>query len=151
MKAKADETYVQIDDGPWAPFPEAFSEGGISWKLLNVSPEMGSWTAIFQCPKGSSFNAHIHTGPGEYLLTKGRMDVRGGVSEGGATAIAPGYGYESSGARHDRTNFPEDSEFYMTFLGPLAFIQPDGSVIANIGWQEAQGAWEAFLAAQKAA
>ena len=81
MKAKADETYVQIDDGPWAPFPEAFSEGGISWKLLNVSPEMGSWTAIFQCPKGSSFNAHIHTGPGEYLLTKGRMDVRGGVSE----------------------------------------------------------------------
>ena len=41
-----------------------------------------------------------------------------------------------------------DSVFYMTFLGPLAFIQPDGTVIANIGWAEAQGAWTAFLSAQ---
>ncbi|MFD0390081.1 hypothetical protein ACFQ4K_23480 [Tistrella bauzanensis] len=65
--------------------------------------------------------------------------------------MAPGYGYESSGARHDRTFFPEPSEFYMTFLGPLAFIQADGQVIANIGWAEAQGAWQAFLAEVDAA
>ena len=51
---------------------------------------------------------------------------------GGDTAVAPGYGFESSGARHDRTNFPIDSEFYMTFLGPLTFIKPDGSPIAVI-------------------
>jgi hypothetical protein len=71
------------------------------------------------------------------------MDVRGGKAEGGDTAIAPGYGYESSGARHDKTQFPIDSEFYMTFLGPLTFIHPDGSPIAVIGWEEAQGAWAA--------
>jgi hypothetical protein len=71
------------------------------------------------------------------------MDVRGGKAEGGDTAIAPGYGYESSGARHDKTHFPIDSEFYMTFLGPLTFIHPDGSPIAVIGWEEAQGAWAA--------
>ena len=29
-------------------------------------------------------------GPGEYFLTKGRMNVRGGTVEGGDTAVAPG-------------------------------------------------------------
>lgn len=150
-KRQAAEEYVQIDDGAWAPFPEAFSEGGITWRLLHVSPEMGSWTAIFACPAGSSFNPHIHTGPGEYLLTKGRMDVRGGKEQGGDTAVAPGYGFESSGAYHDKTCFPVPSEFYMTFLGPLAFVRTDGSVIANVGWAEAQGAWDAFVSSRKAA
>jgi hypothetical protein len=31
----------------------------------------------------------------------------------------------------------------MTFLGPLTFINPDGSPIAVVGWEEAQGAWNA--------
>ncbi|NBW44906.1 MAG: acetylacetone-cleaving protein [Betaproteobacteria bacterium] len=143
MKQKSKEEYVQIDEVEWQAFPTAFSAGGIQWKLLHVSPENSSWTAIFDCPAGSSFAPHIHAGPGEYFLTKGKMDVRGGKAEGGDTAIAPGYGYESSGARHDKTQFPIDSEFYMTFLGPLTFINPDGSPIAVIGWEEAQGAWAA--------
>ena len=42
--------YVQINDNEWKPFPDALSQGGITWKLLNVSPEMGSWAAIFDCP-----------------------------------------------------------------------------------------------------
>ena len=150
MKDQVAEEYVQVDAEPWAPFPEALSAGGIRWKLLHVSPEMGSWTAYFDCPKGSSFNAHIHQGPGEYLLTKGRMDVRGGKDAGGDTAVAQGYGYESSGARHDQTAFPVDSEFYMTFLGPLVFITPDGQPVAVVGWKEVQGAWQAFLASQPA-
>ena len=76
MKPKISEEYVQIDAVGWKPFPEAFSDGGIRWKLLHVSPERGSWTAIFDCPKGSSFAPHVHAGPGEYLMTKGKMDVR---------------------------------------------------------------------------
>ena len=79
-----------FDEGAWAPFPDALSRGGITWKLLHVSPEAGTWTAIFECPAGSSFNAHFHTGPGEYLLDKGKMEVRGGSENGGDTAIAPG-------------------------------------------------------------
>ena len=142
MKAKVKEEYVQMDALAWKPFPEAFSTGGIRWKLLHVSPEMGAWTAIFDCPAGSFFAAHIHIGPGEYFLTKGKMDIRGGKAAGGNTAVAPGYGYESANARHDRTSFPIDSEFYMTFLGPLNFVKPDGSPIAVIGWEQAQGAWE---------
>ena len=95
MKSKTAEEYVQIDALAWKAFPAAFSNGGIRWKLLHVSPEQGAWTAIFDCPAGSSFAPHVHAGPGEYLLTKGRMDVRGGKAAGGDTAVAPGYGYES--------------------------------------------------------
>ncbi len=143
MKEQVAEGYVQIDELEWKPFPEGLAAGGITWKLLNVSPEMGAWAAIFDCPAGSSFAPHIHMGPGEYFLTKGRMDVRGGKDAGGETAVAPGYGYESCNARHDETYFPEDSEFYMTFLGPLQFINPDGSPLAVVSWEQVQGAWEA--------
>lgn len=135
--------YVQMDQVDWVDFPEALSEGGIRWKLLNVSPEMGAWTAIFDCPKGSSFAPHVHIGPGEYFLTKGRMHVRGGEGEGGATAIAPGYGYEACQAVHTRTYFEEDSEFYMTFLGPLNFIDDEGQTVALVTWKVVQDAWEA--------
>jgi hypothetical protein len=145
MKAKAHELSVSLDEGVWAPFPDTLSKGGIRWKLLHVSPEMGAWTAVFDCPAGSSFNPHFHTGPGEYLLYKGKMEIRGGVQAGGDTSIAPCYGYEASGSRHDKTFFPVDSAFYMTFLGPLAFIQPDGSVICNVGWGEAQESWLGYL------
>lgn len=143
MNPRTKDEYIPIDQLPWKPFPDAFSQGGIRWKLLHVSPEVGAWTAIFDCPAGSSFAPHIHLGPGEYFLTRGKLDVRGGKATGGDTAIAPGYGYEAANARHDHTYFPEDSEFYMTFLGPLAFIKPDGSPIAVIGWEDVQNAWGA--------
>lgn len=138
--------YVQMDEVPWVEFPDSLSDGGIKWKLLNVSPEMGAWTAIFECPKGSSFAPHVHIGPGEYWLTRGRMEVRGGDDDGGETARAPGYGYEACQAYHERTYFPEDSEFYMTFLGPLNFVDADGNTVALVTWDVAQGAWEAAIA-----
>ena len=145
MKPKVGGEYVQIQDLEWQPFPDAFSDGGIRWKLLHVSPEVGAWTAIFDCPAGSSFGRHIHVGPGEYLLTKGKMEVRGGEEDGGATSNELGYGYEACNARHDKTFFPIDSEFYMTFLGPLQFIQEDGSPVAVVGWEQAQGLWDSQI------
>lgn len=135
--------YVQMDEVNWVDFPDSLSEGGVRWKLLNVSPEMGAWTAIFDCPAGSSFASHVHIGPGEYFLTKGRMEVRGGVDDGGDTAVAPGYGYESCEAFHGKTFFPVDSEFYMTFLGPLNFTGEQGETVALVTWKVAQDAWEA--------
>lgn len=142
QKAPVDGEFVHVDEGQYHPMPEPFAEGGIQWKLLHVSPELGSWTAYFKCPKGSSFAAHIHIGPGEYLLTKGKMEVRGGIEAGGETAYAMGYGYEPSGARHDKTYFPIDSEFYMTFIGPLHWInEQDGSTVAVTGWKELQDVW----------
>ena len=141
MKPKVDGEYVQINEVEWQPFPEALSEGGIRWKLLHVSPEVGAWTAVFDCPEGSSFARHVHVGPGEYLLTKGKMEVRGGGDGGGATAYANGYGYEACNARHDKTYFPEPSEFYMTFMGPIQFIEADGGPVALVGWEQAQALW----------
>ena len=138
--------YVPMDKVAWTPFPPPLCSGAIRWKLLHVSPESGSWTAIFDCPAGSSFNRHIHMGPGEYFLTKGRMNVRGETDQGGATAIAPSYGYEACNARHDETEFPEPSEFYMTFLGPLNFIDEAGNTIAPVGCKEVLGAWRAMVA-----
>ena len=75
------------------------------------------------------------------MLTKGKMEVRGGKEKGGVTAYGVGYGYEACNARHDKTYFPEDSEFYMTFLGPLQFIDPEGKPLAVVGWEEAQALW----------
>jgi hypothetical protein len=71
------------------------------------------------------------------------MHVRGGSDEGGSTAIAPGYGYEACNAQHDHTEFPEDSEFYMTFMGPLNFIDDDGDTIALVGCKQVLDAWQA--------
>ena len=50
MKPQVPQEYVQIQDLAWQPFPDAFSEGGIRWKLLHVSPEVGAWTAIALTP-----------------------------------------------------------------------------------------------------
>lgn len=141
LKEKLEGDYVHVTSATWQPFPGEFSTGGIQWKLLHASPESGAWTAIFDCPKGSSFARHIHVGPGEYFLTKGKMEVRGGNEEGGSTATAVGYGYEPCNARHDQTNFVEDSEFYMTFQGPLQFIDDGGNTVAVVGWEQAQGLW----------
>lgn len=141
-KNEVNGEYIQIDKVPYHPMPEPFAYGGIDWKLLHVSPELGAWTAYFRCPAGSYFSAHIHIGPGEYLLTKGKMEVRGGIEDGGETAHELGYGYEPSGARHDKTFFPVDSEFYMTFIGPLHWInEDDGSTVAVTGWKELQEVW----------
>ncbi len=136
--------YIQMDEIDWVPFPEDLCTGDIKWKLLRVSPEMGSWTAIYDCKAGSSFAKHIHMGPGEYYLTRGKMHVRGGSDVGGSTAIAPSYGYEGTNAQHDHTEFPEDSEFYMTFLGPLNFIDDEGNTVALVGCKQVLEAWGAL-------
>lgn len=141
---------VQIDELDWVDFPAALSAGGIRWKLLNVAPELGSWAAVFDCPQRSSFAPHVHIGPGEYFLTRGRMEVRGGKDEGGVSVCAPAYGYEACQAFHGMTNFLEDSEFYMTFLGPLNFVDGEGgNTIALVTWQSVQAAWEEASRAAK--
>ncbi len=141
MKQKTVAEYVHIGGVDWQPLPEGFAIGGGKWKLLHVSPEMGSWSAMFAFPKGASVAKHIHVGPGEYFLTKGQLEVRGGDMGGGDTAIAPGYGYEPCNARHDQTDFLEDSEIYMSFLGPLQILDDDDNTVGVLGWEQAQGLW----------
>jgi len=141
LKQKIDAEYVHISDVAWQPLPEGFAIGGGQWKLLHVSPELGSWSAMFAFPKGSSVASHIHIGPGEYFLTKGKLEVRGGSMGGGDTAVAPGYGYEPCNARHDQTDFLEDSEIYMSFIGPLQILDENDNTVGVLGWEQAQGLW----------
>ena len=73
-----EDTYLATNDMPWLEFG-----GGIDFKLLRASQETGSFTVLFRCAAGASFNPHRHLGGGEYFMLKGRMDVRGGKEKGG--------------------------------------------------------------------
>ncbi len=142
-KPKLDCETVPLNQHEWQPLPATFSAGGATWQLLHVSPEAGSWTAAFRYPKGSSVPSHVHVGPGEYFLMRGKLEVRGGDYGGGDTVTAPSYGYEATGARHHETLFLEDSEVYMRFQGPLQMVDSSGKTVGVYGWEEVQALWTA--------
>ena len=115
-----EDSYVATHDLPWLEFG-----GGIDFKVLRTSQETGAWSVLFRCAAGSSFRPHRHLGGGEYLVLKGKMDVRGGRDNGGITASAGDYGYEPNGALHEVTFFPEETELYFTNHGAIQFLTDD--------------------------
>lgn len=115
-----EDTYIATKDLPWLEFG-----GGIDFKILRTSQETGTWSVLFRCAKGASFNPHRHLGGGEYLMLKGTMLVRGGAENGGITARAGDFGYEPNGVLHEQTDFPEDAELYFTNHGAIQFLTPD--------------------------
>ena len=146
LKQKIDCEYSTLNSDQWKRLPEGPGSGGGRWQPLHVSPESGSWTAAFLYPKGASVPSHVHVGPGEYFMVRGKLEVRGGASDGGVTATAPCYGYEATGALHDQTIFLEETEVYMRFQGPLQFVDAEGQTVGIIGWKQVQAAWDASLA-----
>jgi len=123
------DIYVHASQEPWVQWYP-----GIGLKLLRATQETGHWTILVNCSKGSSFPRHEHLGAGEYYVISGKMEVRGGVENGGITAIAGDYGYEPNGVVHDMTNFPEDTTLYFTNFGPIRFIDDD-----NNTWRRRRG------------
>jgi anti-sigma factor ChrR (cupin superfamily) len=103
--------------------------------MLRATQETGHWTILVNCSKGSSIPRHEHLGPGEYYVISGKMEVRGGVENGGITAIAGDYGYEPNGVIHDMTNFPEDTTLYFANSGPIRFIDDDNNTVGFLDWQ----------------
>ena len=116
----AEDKYVNTNSMPWREFGP-----GIDFKVLRTSQETGTWTVLFRCAAGSAFAPHRHLGGGEYLMLKGRMEVRGGAENGGITATEGDYGYEPNGVLHDSTHFPEDSVLYFTNNGAIQFLTED--------------------------
>ena len=116
-----EDVYIKTDAKPWLEFG-----GGIDFKVLRTSEETGTWSVLFRCASGSSFNPHRHLGGGEYLVLKGRMDVRGGEEAGGITASEGDYGYEPNGVLHEQTDFREDTVLYFTNAGPIQFLKDNG-------------------------
>ena len=83
------DIYIHASQEPWIQFYP-----GIGFKLLRSTQETGHWTVLLNCPKGSSIPRHEHLGAGEVYVVSGKMEVRGGVENGGITAITGDYGYD---------------------------------------------------------
>jgi len=75
------DIYIHASQEPWIEFYP-----GIGFKLLRATQETGHWTVLLNCAKGSSIPRHEHLGAGEYYVISGKMEVRGGVENGGITA-----------------------------------------------------------------
>jgi quercetin dioxygenase-like cupin family protein len=124
------DIYVHASQEPWLPFYP-----GIGFKLLRATQETGHWTVLLNCSKGSSIPRHEHMGAGEYYIISGKMEVRGGVENGGITAMTGDYGYEPNGVIHDLTSFPEDTVLYFTNFGPIRYLDEDDNTVGFLDWQ----------------
>ena len=128
-----EDIYIHASREPWIEwFP------GIGLKMLRATQETGYGTILVNCSKGSSIPRHEHLGAGKYYIISGKMEVRGGVENGGITAITGDYGYEPNGVIHDMTNFPEDTVLYFTNFGPIRFIDDDNNTVGFLDWQGIQ-------------
>lgn len=120
-----EEILVDCETLPWTPIVD-----GIDYRLLFTSAETGRWTVMFRCQPGSFFPRHKHHGAGEYFVVRGRMEYRMGRAQTGT------YGYEPLGVIHELTTFPEYTELLFTNYGPVAFLNPDDSVLAILDYAE---------------
>ena len=108
------DIYIHASQEPWIQFYP-----GIGFKLLRATQETGHWTVLLNCAKGSSIPRHEHLGAGEYYVISGKMEVRGGVENGGITAMTGDYGYEPNGVIH----------------GPIRYIDDDNNTVGFLDWQ----------------
>ena len=88
------DRYVHASQKPWIQFYP-----GVGFKLLRATQETGHWTVLLNCAKGSSIPPHEHLGAGEYYVISGKMEIRGGIENGGITSITGDYGYEPNGVK----------------------------------------------------
>lgn len=127
------DSYVATRELKWAPISE-----GISFKVLRVSPETGTWTVIFKAEAGSSFARHRHLAAGEYFVISGKMELRGGVQAGGTTALPGDYGWEPVSVLHDQTHFPEETELLFTNHGAVLFLDENDKTTFVLDWEAVQ-------------
>lgn len=103
-------TLVNTDDLDWVETP-----GGNALKVLRVSEETGSWTALFKSAAGTTNPPHIHLGPADFYVLSGVLEYRGG------TARAGDWIYEPNGAEHEATHHPEETIYLANVHGAIAF------------------------------
>ncbi|MET9793663.1 2,4'-dihydroxyacetophenone dioxygenase family protein [Streptomyces canus] len=135
--AKLQDIAIHTAKQEWKPFCP-----GITFKLLRVSAETGAWTVLFHAEAGSGFDRHLHIGAAEYYMVSGRMDIRGGDSGGGFTAVAGDYGYEANSMLHDWTNFPDETVFFFVCQGPLGFLDENEKITAILDWEGVQAMYD---------
>ena len=101
---------VTPDDLDWVEVP-----GGNSIKVLRVSEESGSWTALFKAEAGTVNPPHVHLGPADFYVLSGVLEYRGGVARAGDWI------YEPNGAVHEATTHPEETVYLANVHGAIAF------------------------------
>ncbi len=114
MEIEGFGTLINPDDIEWFETP-----GGNSLKVLRVSEETGSYTALFKAEKGTVNPPHIHLGPADFYVISGAMDYRGGSSKAGDWI------YEPNGAVHEATSHPEETIYLANVHGAIAFYGED--------------------------
>ncbi len=96
--------------------------GGNALKVLWASEETGAWTALIKSAAGQVNAPHVHLGPANFLVLSGAIEYRGGFAPTGS------FIYEPIGAVHGATTTPTETIYLSNVFGPLAFLDPDGSV-----------------------
>ncbi len=125
---------IRPDDLKWIE-----TEGGNSLKVLRVSEETGSWSALFRAAKGTTNPPHIHLGPADFYVIEGVLEFRGGVARAGDWI------YEPNGAVHEATHHPEETIYLANVHGGIALTGENQEILGISDWramkalQEQQG------------
>ncbi len=125
---------IRPDDLKWIE-----TGGGNSVKVLRVSEETGSWSALFRAAKGTTNPPHIHLGPADFYVIEGVLEFRGGVARAGDWI------YEPNGAVHEATHHPEETVYLANVHGGIAFTGENHEILGISDWrgmkalQEQQG------------
>mgnify|MGYP001820844974 CR=1 FL=1 len=118
---------IRPDDLDWIEVP-----GGNAFKVLRVSAETGSWTALFRSEKGTTNPPHVHLGPADFYVLSGAIEYRGGVARAGDWI------YEPNGAQHDETHHPEETVYLANVHGAIAFTGENGAILGITDWRAMQ-------------
>ena len=103
--------------------------GGNALKILRISEETGSWSAVFRAAAGTVNPPHVHLGPADFYVISGSMEYRGGK------AVAGDWVYEANGAHHESTTHPEDTLYLGNIHGPIAFLDENGETAYVQDWR----------------
>ena len=132
-----EDVHVAEDALPWKVLRD-----GYFFKLLRTCPVTGTWVLLIRCEAGAMVPPHKHIGAAEYFVLKGKIEIRGGVENGGVTAVAGDYGYEPNGIVHEQTCFPEPTEYLFINHGPLQYLDEAGNTVMVLDWLGIQAKWE---------
>ncbi len=111
--------------------------GGDRVKVLRVSAESGSYSALFKAAAGTTNPRHRHLGPADFYIIEGSIEYRGGCARAGDWV------YEAAGALHENTHHPEDTIYLANVHGPIAYLDADDNVLAVSDWQDMRRLLEA--------
>ena len=142
MEIEGFGSLVATDEMDWFEVP-----GGNSLKVLRVSEETGSWTALFKAAKGTVNPPHIHLGPADFFVLSGVMKYRGGTSRAGDWI------YEPNGAEHEETHHLEETIYLANVHGAIAFYgEPSETgerpIVGLSDWRAMKAIQEAQQASQ---